>query len=154
MDSNNSPAWPRFSLNGDGVRSCLGSAGDTGAVGVLDALPFEDHNALATVSGSLLRKILEQRFSLERGLLQVSGIVVSYEPTAKKGSRVQDVCVNGKVLEAKQLCTIATLEILAQGGDAYGLFLEAKEVQVFSENYAETLESAFTHSGVHSNLRT
>ncbi|MFK7831031.1 MAG: 5'-nucleotidase C-terminal domain-containing protein [Congregibacter sp.] len=118
--------------------------GDIRRVDLLDAFPFENHNAIVTARGNVLQQILEQGFSLERGLLQVTGIVLSYDPTASKGSRVQTVCVGDQPLNPGQLYTIATLEILAQGGDAYRQFLEAEQTQVLQERFSDTLEKAFS----------
>ncbi|GAB5414837.1 MAG: hypothetical protein Cons2KO_24400 [Congregibacter sp.] len=115
-------------------------AGPVRRVDILDAFPFEDHNALVTVSGKVLREILEQGFSLERGLLQVSGMRIAFDPGASKGSRVKAVCIGEEPLDKDHRYTVATLEILAQGGDAYVQFLEADDTRILPQRFADTLE--------------
>ncbi|MEM7003358.1 MAG: 5'-nucleotidase, partial [Pseudomonadota bacterium] len=111
-------------------------------IDLLDAFPFEDHVALVEVSGQLLMAILEQGLSLERGLLQVSGLIATYDPTQPAGQRLLEVRIDGERLQTNKTYTIATLEILARGGDAYVQFKEA-ESTTMRKPFAEALEAYF-----------
>jgi 2',3'-cyclic-nucleotide 2'-phosphodiesterase (5'-nucleotidase family) len=117
-------------------------AGDVHRVELIDAFPFEDSLARVRVSGSVLLAILEQGFSLERGLLQVSGLRVAYAPERPVGERVVDVCVGSSRLEPDRLYSIGTVEIIARGGDAYRQFLEADAVELLPTPFATVLEDA------------
>ncbi len=118
--------------------------GDVRRVDLLDAFPFEDDVAIVAVSGAVLAAILEQGLSLERGLLQVSGLVATYDPTQAPGQRLVDVRINERPLDPEATYVVATLEILAQGGDAYVQFRDAKSVTFLERPFAEVLEAFFT----------
>jgi 2',3'-cyclic-nucleotide 2'-phosphodiesterase (5'-nucleotidase family) len=119
-------------------------AGAVRRVDLLDAFPFEDRVARVALDGATLRAVLEQGFSLERGLLQVSGLRVLHDPDAPAGARVRAVCVNGMPLDPRRRYLVGTLEILAAGGDAYVQFHDAEAVEYLPERYAEVLEAALT----------
>ncbi len=117
--------------------------GQVRRVDLLDAFPFEDDIAVVEVSGNLLRAILEQGLSLERGMLQVSGLVAEYDPAQPSGQRLMNVRIGERPLQADALYRIATLEILAQGGDAYVQFNEANSKVFLERPFAEVLEAYF-----------
>ena len=119
-------------------------AGPVRRVELLDAFPFEDHVARVELDGATLRAVLEQGFSLERGLLQLSGLRVLHDPDGPPGARVLAVCVNGEPLDPGRRYVVGTVEILAAGGDAYVQFRDAASVEYLPERYARTLESAFS----------
>ena len=54
-------------------------AGMVRRVDLLDAFPFEDRIASVTLTGAQLKAVLEQGLSLERGILQVSGVRACYD---------------------------------------------------------------------------
>ena len=118
-------------------------AGDVRLVDLLDAFPFEDRLALVTVTGATLRRILEQGLSLQRGMLQVSGLEVVYDPKQPIGRRLISVSVNGERLDSGRSYRIATLEILAQGGDAYVQFKQAQKTHITERRFATMLEDYF-----------
>lgn len=123
-------------------------AGELLRVDLIDAFPFEDRLARVKLRGSTLLRVLEQGFSLERGLLQVSGITIAYDPDESIGSRVKTVCVNGEPLDLNRLYSVGTVEIIAKGGDAYRDFLDAHSVELTSATYAATLEQFFLDSAL------
>src|SRR4029453_10561501 len=57
---------------------------------------------------------------------QVSGLKVEYDPKKPKGSRVVSVEANGKPLDVSAKYTIATNDFMANGGDGYVMFREAR----------------------------
>ena len=112
-------------------------------VDLLDAFPFEDRVAVVQLSGALLREVIEQGLSLERGILQVSGVVVRYDPERPGGSRVLEILIGGNPIEDEAMYPVATVEILAKGGDLYRQFNRASEVRLLEVTFSDLLERFF-----------
>ena len=93
---------------------------------VLDAFPF--HNTLVSgyMTGKQIKKILEQGLSLERGMIQVSGIKAFYDLEKSIGKRLISAEVNGEPLKENKEYLISTQSFLGEGGDLYDTFLEVK----------------------------
>jgi 2',3'-cyclic-nucleotide 2'-phosphodiesterase (5'-nucleotidase family) len=64
-------------------------AGDVRFVDLLDTYPFVDDVIVKEMSGEQIRRALELSFTLERGLLQVAGLSVTYDLTHPEGQRLQ-----------------------------------------------------------------
>ncbi|MEM7762700.1 MAG: bifunctional UDP-sugar hydrolase/5'-nucleotidase [Pseudomonadota bacterium] len=99
-------------------------AGDLLRVDVLDAYPFVDDVDVKRLTGTQIIELLEQSFSLERGLLQVSGLRIRYDLAQPVGQRVLTVAYQGRPLEAERRYTVAAPSFLAEGGDLYTTFSE------------------------------
>ena len=84
--------------------------GDVRMVDLLDTYPFVDDVIVKEMSGEQIRQALEQSFTLERGLLQVSGLQVVYDLTQPEGRRLVSVEFDGNPLATR----IASL-LLRQG---------------------------------------
>ncbi|MEN7341791.1 MAG: 5'-nucleotidase C-terminal domain-containing protein, partial [Pseudomonadota bacterium] len=112
-------------------------------VDLLDAFPFEDRVARVQMKGETLLAVLEQGLSLERGFLQVSGLDVTFDLDLPVGSRVKKVLVGDTPLDRDAIYSVATLEIMAQGGDQYTQFNDAKSVDWIDGSFAEHLLAAF-----------
>jgi 5'-nucleotidase/UDP-sugar diphosphatase len=97
---------------------------------VLTELPFGNRTMKLQVTGATILTALENGFSeVEDGggrFPQVSGLKVEYDPAKPKGSRVLKVEANGKPLDVAAKYTIATNDFMANGGDGYVVFREAK----------------------------
>jgi 5'-nucleotidase/UDP-sugar diphosphatase len=97
---------------------------------VLTELPFGNRTIKLQVTGSTILAALENGFSeIEDGggrFPQVSGLEVEYDPKKPKGSRVVVVEANGKPLDVGAKYTIATNDFMANGGDGYVMFREAR----------------------------
>jgi len=115
------------------------AAGAVRKVDLLDAFPFEDHMAVVELTGSQLLNVLEQGLSLERGLLQVSGLQITYDPSAPKFQRLRSVHVGQTPIQPNTLYTVSTLEILAAGGDAYTQFTASKRVSLSDQQFGAVL---------------
>jgi 5'-nucleotidase/UDP-sugar diphosphatase len=93
-------------------------------------LPFRNHVAVFSVTGEQLRKALENSVSqvevVEGSFLQVSGLSFSYSLEKPANQRVQTVHVNGLILDPKKKYSVATSDYLANGGDGYSVFLNAR----------------------------
>ncbi len=120
--------------------------GAVSRVDLLDAFPFADRLALIDMSGALLLRVLEQGLSLQRGMLQVSGIKVQYDPSRPAGQRVLGAWVGESPIDPNTIYRVGTVEILAQGGDAYVQFLEAANIQISETSFAQALEAYFART--------
>ena len=103
--------------------------GDIRVVDLLDTYPFVDDVIVKEMSGEQIRRALEQSFSLERGLLQVAGLEVTYDLTRPIGERLIAVRRNGRELSATEVLTVAAPGFLAEGGDLYEMFAEAPAIR-------------------------
>jgi 5'-nucleotidase / UDP-sugar diphosphatase len=113
--------------NAGGLRADL-PEGRVGKPEVLDALPFP--NALVTLEmdGRTIRDVLEQGLTLERGLVQISGLTAVYDLQRPAGQRLVETRVGGQPLVDEKTYRVATNSFLAEGGDLYSAFLRGKPV--------------------------
>jgi 2',3'-cyclic-nucleotide 2'-phosphodiesterase (5'-nucleotidase family) len=112
-------------------------------VDLLDAFPFTDHVVKLTFSGKQLREMLEQSLSLERGIMQVSGLTVNYDLRKPEGHRVVSVDVGGQPMEMELEYSVATIDVIAQGGDLYRTATQATNVERTDRAFADVLEAYF-----------
>jgi 5'-nucleotidase/UDP-sugar diphosphatase len=102
-------------------------------------LPFRNHVAVFSVTGEQLRKALENSVSqveiVEGKFLQVSGLSFTYSLEKPANERVQTIHINGRELDPKQKYSVATSDYLANGGDGYGVFLNALHKEQNTQQY-------------------
>jgi len=118
-------------------------AGEIKLIDLLDAFPFTDRIAIMELDSGTLLDVIEQGLSRERGMLQVSGLEVQYDPSLPVGRRVRGIEVDGKGLRLDGRYRVATLEILAQGGDLYTMFGNGRLESMSDERFADVLEAWF-----------
>ena len=86
-------------------------------------LPFRSRAVVMDVAGKHIKTALENGLSSVESLKgrfpQVSGIVLKYDPSAEKGSRLVSVKINGEPLKEDRIYRLATSDYLASGGDDY-----------------------------------
>lgn len=99
--------------------------GEIRLVDILDTYPFVDDVNVKEFSGAQLRQIFEQSLTLERGLLQVSGLEVTYDLSKPLRNRLLSLKRNGAEIEDSERFTIAAPGFLTEGGDLYDTFREA-----------------------------
>lgn len=104
-------------------------AGAVRLVDLLDTYPFVDDVIVMEMSGEQIRRALEQSFTLERGLLQVSGLDVTYDTTQPEGQRLVSVEYKGVPVADDHVLTVAAPGFLAEGGDLYTVFAEADAIR-------------------------
>lgn len=121
--------------NAGGLRADL-PAGEITRGHVLDALPFVNEVESYELSGAQIREVLEQGLTLERGLVQVSGLRAEYDLSRPAGSRVVRAWVGEKPLDPGRTYTVATNSFIGQGGDLYTTFLNARRVAEAAEDIA------------------
>ncbi|HEV8118432.1 MAG TPA: bifunctional UDP-sugar hydrolase/5'-nucleotidase [Thermoanaerobaculia bacterium] len=112
--------------NAGGLRADLPEGPVTNG-NVLDTLPFLNTLVTCEMTGAQIREVLEQGLTLERGLIQVSGLTASYDLRKPAGRRLVSVTIGGKKLDPARMYRVATNSFLAQGGDLYETFLRAKQ---------------------------
>ncbi len=103
--------------------------GDVRMVDLLDTYPFVDEVIVKEMSGEQIHRALEQSFTLERGLLQVSGISVTYDLTLPEGERLISLQRNGVDVADDDRLLVAAPGFLAEGGDLYVVFAESDAIR-------------------------
>lgn len=93
---------------------------------ILDTNPFIDPIVVMEVTGAQLREIMEQSFTLLRGLLQVSGLDVVYDTSRPERHRLVSLRHNGVDIGDNDVLEVAVPQIIARGGDHFDEFLVTK----------------------------
>jgi len=128
--------------NAGGIRADL-PAGEVTNGNVLDALPFVNGLTVCEMTGAQIREVLEQGFSLERGMIQVSGLRAVYDLNKPVGRRLIELRINDAPVEDQKVYRVATSSFLAEGGDLYQTFLQTKQTttgKMLSETVMEYLQ--------------
>ena len=111
--------------NAGGLRADL-PEGNVTKGNVLDAFPFVNSIVTVELTGRQVREIVEQGLTLERGMVQVSGLRAVYDLDRPPGKRLVSLDVGGRPLNDSKVYRVATNSFLAQGGDLYQTFLKGK----------------------------
>jgi 2',3'-cyclic-nucleotide 2'-phosphodiesterase (5'-nucleotidase family) len=111
-----------------GIRKDL-PKGDITVADVLDTNPFVDNVFAVEVNGTQLAEILEQSFTHDRGLMQVSGIEVVYDTSKSLRERLISMKYEGQEIEASDTFSVAVSGFIAKGGDHYGTFRHARTLR-------------------------
>ena len=127
-------------FNSGGLRADL-PQGPVTVANMLDAFPFQDRIWTLNMTGTQVRSVLEQGLTLERGIIQTSGLYATYEPGNQPGERLNEVKIGDEILVDKQTYLVSTVGVIAEGGDLYSAFTEAQVVNDKGEYFGEVLES-------------
>ena len=103
--------------------------GDVRLVDILDSYPFVDPVNVKEMSGSQIRRALEQSLTFERGLLQLSGLEMTYDLSEPEYSRIVTLERNGQPVMDDDLFTVAAPGFLTEGGDLYDSFAESEVIR-------------------------
>lgn len=114
-------------MNSGSLRADL-KAGIIRTEDVINIYPFIDHYKVVEISGESLMELLEYSYQLNYGFVQVSGVKSKYNSSLEKGSRIQEVSVNGKALENNKTYSIACSAFLANGGDGFEMLKNGKAI--------------------------
>ena len=104
-------------------------AGEVEIVDILDTNPFVDPIVVQEVSGEQLFAIMEQSFTLLRGLLQVSGLEVEYDTSKPERERLVSLRHEGEDVQPDDVFKVATPQIIARGGDHFDEFLATTQLE-------------------------
>ncbi|WP_447974415.1 bifunctional metallophosphatase/5'-nucleotidase [Nitrospira sp. Kam-Ns4a] len=117
-------------VNGGQIRDSI-PAGPVEAKHVLQVLPFDSPAVTFSITGEQLRLALEHSVAqlpkADGRFLQVSGLAVTYDLTQPPGARARVVTVRGRPLEPTRRYTVATDAFLADGGDGFTMFADARD---------------------------
>lgn len=116
--------------------------GDLRFVDVRDVYPFVDDLIVVKMTGKQVRAVLEQSLTLERGIMQLSGLSITYDPEAPRYGRLRSAHLGDDPLEDTRIYAVAVPEIIAQGADLYVTFKDAPDQTVVSP-FEDILESWF-----------
>jgi len=102
-------------------------AGNVTVGHIYELLPFGNSIVKAEMTGEQIVKILEQSLTLNKGMLQHTGLVVKYDMDKEKYNRVVEVTLpDGTPLKMDKKYTVATNNFLAEGGDGFKTFTEVE----------------------------
>ncbi|MFI8685630.1 bifunctional metallophosphatase/5'-nucleotidase [Rossellomorea sp. NPDC077527] len=139
--------------NGGGIRNSI-EAGDITLGDVLEVLPFGNSIVTLELTGEEILQALEHsvaKVDEEAGqFLQVSGISFHFNPERPAGERIMDVKVQGENLDTAKSYRVAVNAFLADGGDGFTMFREAKESGRVSELYLNLYELVSEYLTSHS----
>ena len=113
--------------NAGGLRADL-PEGPIDRARVLDVLPFLNDSVTLELEGGALKAVLEQGFSLEAGMAQVSGLRARYDLSRPVGARLLSLEVAGRPVDDHQRYRVTTNSFLAEGGDGYDAFRQGRVV--------------------------
>jgi 5'-nucleotidase/UDP-sugar diphosphatase len=92
--------------------------------------PFGNVVMTLELTGRTLREVLEQALpQREReagGFLQVSGLVVTFDPALPAGQRVVSIAVGGAPLDLERRYTAAVIDYIAGGKDGLDALLKGR----------------------------
>jgi len=95
---------------------------------IYSALPFNNYVVAFRLRGAQLQAALEHgvaRVEFRDGAFpQISGMTMTYDPSAPPGHRIKGIFVGGRTLDLEREYTVATNDFVAAGGDGYKVFAE------------------------------
>lgn len=126
--------------NAGGIRADI-PAGNVTRGEVIQAFPFGDTLAAVTLTGAQVKQVLEQGASGKHGMVQISGLRFTYDPTQPVGSRVTSVTLasTGRPLDPGASYRVVTNDYMFGGGDEYTSFKQGTNPVDYS---AELLSDA------------
>ncbi len=122
--------------------------GDVEVADVLDTNPFIDPIVVHEVTGAQLKEIMEQSFTLLRGLLQVSGLEVVYDTSQPERQRLVSLKHNGEEIQDDDVFEVAVPQIIAKGADHFDEFLVTKHLRTTDNLGNLTIEYFRKHGTV------
>lgn len=125
-------------MNAGGLRDDL-PAGAITIGDVQDAFPFFNTVAVQQMTGAQVAAILEQGFTLLRGMIQVSGLRARYDLERPVGERLVNLEIGGRPMVPDQLYRVASNSFLAEGGDLYEGFLCCEWIDSVDQDVAQVI---------------
>ncbi|MGC4174605.1 5'-nucleotidase C-terminal domain-containing protein [Demequina sp.] len=163
-------------VNPGGIRAALAFAKDTnnanetadGMVSVAElnaVLPFVNNLYTSTVTGEVLKKILEQQWQRttddqsqwsnsatipSRSYLQLGlsdNASYTFDPSRPEGDRITGIWIDGDLVTDDQTITVATFSFLAAGGDNFRAFKQGTSADTGLVDYQAWIQYFEDHSG-------
>jgi 5'-nucleotidase len=120
--------------NSGGIRADI-PAGDVTFGEVYAAFPFQNVLTTTKLTGAQVKQVLEQGASGQFGMVQVSGLRFTYNPSLPAGSRVTSITVaaTGQPLDPAANYRVATNDFMYNGGDNYTMFKQGTNPVIYSD---------------------
>jgi 5'-nucleotidase len=121
-------------VNSGGIRADI-PAGDITRGEVIEAFPFQNVLATTTLTGAQVKEVLEQGASGQRGMVQVSGLRFTYDPSLPVGGRVTSITVSatGQPIDPGANYRVVTNDFMINGGDSYTTFQQGTNTVTYSD---------------------
>jgi 5'-nucleotidase len=112
---------------------------------VVEAFPFQNVLATTTLTGAQVKQVLEQGASGQFGMVQVSGLSFTYDPSQPVGSRVTSTTVNatGQELQPAATYRVVTNDFMYNGGDNYTMFKQGANPVIYSDQLLYDVVSGY-----------
>ncbi|PIU18209.1 MAG: hypothetical protein COT16_03020 [Elusimicrobia bacterium CG08_land_8_20_14_0_20_44_26] len=140
----NSPATPMGNLIADIMRYASGAefafqnlygirddipAGVVRKKDLASVSPFGNRILTMKMTGSEVREVMKQSATMQKGLLQISGLKMIFNSAFPEDRRLLNVLVNGGDIDPEKEYTVATNSFVAIGGDGFTAFLKGAEIK-------------------------
>jgi 2',3'-cyclic-nucleotide 2'-phosphodiesterase/3'-nucleotidase len=140
--------------NAGGIRADI-DAGEVTVQEIYTIMPFDNKTVTSEMTGKDILALLEQGCTLQKGMLQISGLTFTYDSSKPEYSRVVEVTMaDGTKLDPEKTYTVATNDFLAGGQDNYKTladftFSDAYQAELIRDQLIEELKAAkeFTPDG-------
>lgn len=93
---------------------------------IYKALPFDNWLVTMDLTGEQLKLLLKQSEGSGKGLMQLSGLTVTYDRKKTAGNPVVKAAVNGAPIEDEKTYRVVTNDFLAAGGDRMDVFTKGR----------------------------
>jgi 2',3'-cyclic-nucleotide 2'-phosphodiesterase/3'-nucleotidase len=114
--------------NGGGLRKPL-APGKITLGSLYEIEPFDNTLVTMQMTGRQIRELLEYGMDNEYNVLVYSGVNIVYDRAAQKGARIASAAfTDGRALLADGAYTVCANSFLADGGDGYVMFKQAKNI--------------------------
>lgn len=113
-------------INADSLRAEL-PAGNVTQYNLYGVYPYADHITFLDIKGAALRRALEAGLSVPHNFAQISGLEISYDPSAPEGNRIRSVKVNGTPLGPSSVYRVAVTDHMLAGGAGHDGFIDSLE---------------------------
>lgn len=126
-------------INPGAIRADL----DQGAITVeeiINIYPFLDELEVLRLKGTQLKRVVEYSLGLNYGLMQFSGLRLTYDGTKAIGRRLIFLEVNGQPVQEQQDYTLATTSFVARGGDGFSILTEGEQLTAKRQSVKQLLK--------------
>ncbi|MBA3065196.1 bifunctional metallophosphatase/5'-nucleotidase [bacterium] len=111
-----------------GIRSEI-APGTVRIKDIVAVSPFGNTIVTMKMTGAGVRELLKQSATMEKGLLQMSGLKMMFNSELPKDKRLLNVIVKDAEIDGEKEYTVATNSFLAGGGDGFVTFKEGKDIK-------------------------
>ncbi|MFZ5351909.1 MAG: 5'-nucleotidase C-terminal domain-containing protein [Bacillota bacterium] len=138
--------------NAGGLR-CDIAAGDITVGTIFTFMPFDNTLVTAEMTGAQIKAVMEQSVTLYKGMMQVSGIKVTYDSTQAEGSRVIEMTLtDGTAIEMDKTYTVCTNDFLSGGQDGFVTLKEVKWTNTYILIRDALIEDVKANGGINAEV--